>query len=157
MEIERRTVIAAAGMLAALGIDGRAVAAEAPASPWAGSIAPDGDTIKVVKVSIDAAGKSQAAEADLPADHSPYPLFKQFLTHEASKVAIYRAPPNLAIAENQPAKDLLLIVDGDTTLMTDTGSRKVGLGGFVLFDGIAKHTETAGPAGYVAIKIRLAD
>jgi hypothetical protein len=84
-------------------------------------------------------------------------LFQQFLTHKASVTAIYQAPPRHAITGSQPAKDLVLIVDGTTTIKTDGGSRKLGRGTFVLFDGVANHTEKAGPTGYVAIKVRLAD
>jgi hypothetical protein len=157
MEIERRTVIAAGGAMIALGVADRA-AADAPLSPWAGALPVNGDFIKAVLISADADGKSRISEMEVPPDPSLAPkLFQQFLTHKASKVAVFQAPPHHAIAEAKPAKDLLLIVDGETTLKADAGSRRVGRGGFVLFDGVAKHTEKAGPAGYVAIKVRLAE
>ena len=161
MSIKRRTVIAAGGGAAVALAASRAPAmadAKDNGNPWASAIAGDGDGIKAVRVSAGADGKSKIEEVDLPADPSVAPkLFQQFLTHRASATAIYQAPPHHAIAESQPAKDLLFIVDGATTLKTDAGSRKLGLGTFVLFDGVAKHTEKAGPAGYVAIKVRLAD
>jgi hypothetical protein len=133
-------------------------AAANSAGPWAGAIGPNGDSIKAVRVSAGADGQSTIADIEVPADKSVAPLlFQQFLTHKASATAIYRAPPHHAIGESAPAKDLLLIVDGSTTIKTDGGSRRLGLGTFVLFDGVARHTEKAGPAGYVAIKVRLAD
>jgi hypothetical protein len=160
MSITRRTVIAGGGAAVALAA-GRAIAvadANNHASPWAGSIVTGSAGIKAVLISAGADGKSKIEDIDVPPDKSVAPmLFRQFLTHKASATAIYQAPPRHAIAEAEPAKDLLFIVDGATTLETDGGSRKLGRGTFVLFDGIAKHTEKAGPAGYVAIKVRLAD
>jgi len=160
MDIERRTLLAASGAAAMLGVAG-AARAETPAgetNPWSWFVAPDGQSIKAVQVSVGADGKSGIKEIDMAADKSVAPkVFQQFLTHKASKVAIYNAPPHHAIAETTPAKDLLFIVDGETTLKCDSDSRKVGRGAFVLFDGVAKHTEKAGPGGYTAIKVRLAD
>jgi hypothetical protein len=159
MTIKRRTLIAAGGGIAATVATRRTkAAAKDQGSPWAGAIAASGDSVKAVRVSLGADGKSRIEDIDVPADKSVAPqLFQQFLTHKASATAIYRAPPHHAIAESEPAKDLLLIVDGTTTIKTDSGSRKLGLGTFVLFDGVAKHTEKAGPTGYVAIKVRLAE
>ena len=161
MKVKRRIMIAAGGAAAvALAASrGRAVAdAKDHANPWAAAIAGGGGSIKAVLFSVGADGKSKMEDIDVPADQSVAPkLFQQFLTHKASATAIYQVPPHHVIAESQPAKDLLFIVDGATTLKTDAGSRKLGLGTFVLFDGVAKHTEKAGPAGYVAIKVRLAD
>jgi len=157
MELKRRIVIAGGGAAAMLST-ARAAKAEAPANPWDSALSADGDTIKALHVIQGTDGKSKIEDIDLPPDQSLAPkLFQQFLTHKASKVAIYQAPPHHAIAEARPAKDLLLIVDGTTMLSTDGGSRKIGSGTFVLFDGVAKHTEKSGPTGYVAIKVRLAD
>jgi hypothetical protein len=159
MSIKRRTLMAAGGggVVVALA-HGKTKAAKDPGSPWAGAITDGGDGIKAVSISAGADGKSKIDDITVPADTSVAPkLFQQFLTHKATATAIYQAPPGHTIAEGQPAKDLLFIVDGTTTLKADSGSRTVGRGTFVLFDGVAKHTEKAGPAGYVAIKVRLAD
>lgn len=157
VSIKRRTLIAAGGGVAVALAQG-AARASGSGSSWADAITAGGNGIKAVRVTADAEGKSRIEDIQMPADASVAPqLFQQFLTHRASAVAIYQARPHHAIPESQPAKDLLFIAEGATTLKTDGGSRKLGLGTFVLFDGVAKHSEKAGPAGYVAIKVRLAE
>ena len=158
MDIERKIVIVGGGAVAALAVGHTNADTSEPPNPWASAITKGGDGLKAVMVSAGADGKSKIEEIDVAADTSLAPkLFQQFLTHKASATAIYQAPPHHVIAAGEPAKDLLLIVDGAVTLKSDSGSRKLGPGAFVLFDGVAKHSEKAGPAGYVAIKVRLAD
>jgi hypothetical protein len=166
MDIGRRAVVAGSGAAVALAAAGPSAAADAPpnGNPWARAIAASGDAIKAVMVSVDADGKSRITDTDIVADKSVAPkLLQQFLTHQASKVAIYRAPPHHAITVVRPplagkaAEEFLLIVDGNTTVKTDGGNRKIGSGTVMIFDGIANYKEQAGPAGYIAIKVLLAD
>jgi hypothetical protein len=124
---------------------------------WAQALSADGSTIKALSITTDASGKSSIAETDVGPDKSPYPLFKQFFTHKADKVAIFRAPPGHYFIDEKKAKALLLIVDGEIELTTDAGPRKTGRGSFVLFDGKGANTQRAGRAGYTAIKVLLAD
>ena len=166
MKIGRRPVMAGSAAVAMLGA-ARAAGAETPAgetNPWSWFVAPDGQSIKAVEVSIGADGKAGIKEIDVTADKSVAPkLFQQFLTHKASKVAIYSAPPYHKIdvirppIGGKPAREFAFIVDGETTIKIGDASRKVGRGTVLLFDGAANYKEKAGPVGYTAIKVRLAD
>jgi hypothetical protein len=79
--IRRRTMLAGGG--AALAVGGLANAAGV-ANPLAATIAADGQSMKVVRVLLRNDGKTRIAEGEVGADKSPYPLFKQFLTHNAT-------------------------------------------------------------------------
>jgi hypothetical protein len=156
MNIERRTLLAGGG--AALAVAAApGVQAEAAANKLAAFIAPDGTSIKAVKVTV-ADGQTSIADADIAADKSPYPLFKQFLTHDASATAIYAAPPHHKIDGNKAsAKSLLFVVAGETTLKAGKTAHKCPAGTVILLDAGADLHEQAGPAGYTAIKVQLAD
>jgi hypothetical protein len=150
--IKRRTLIAGGGAFALAG----PAALAALADGLAAAIAPDGQSIRVVRVFAEN-GATRMEDATLPADPSPYPLFKQFLTHKASSVAVYRAPSGLTIAAKAaPAREIVFIAEGDTLLAAGGLSRRCAAGTFILADGAACD-ERAGAAGYTAIKIHLAD
>jgi len=158
MDVRRRTAIKIGGAAALLGAS-RTARAE-PVNPLAAFIAADGSAIKAVHVSAGDGGHSQIADMDVAADHSPYPLFKQFLTHKASATAVYAAPPHLKIAgAKNAAKTLLFIVAGETTLEAGATKRKCPAGTVILMDegSGAGVSEKAGPDGYTGFKVALAD
>jgi hypothetical protein len=155
--IRRRTMLAGGG--AALGVGSLARAAEKP-NPLAAAIAPDGQSMKVVRVLLRNDGQTRVAEGEVAADSSPYPLFKQFLTHNATTTAIYSAPPHHKMtAGKNTANALLFVVAGETTLKAGGAMQRCPAGTAVLMDAGsgAGLSETAGPAGYTAIKVQLAD
>lgn len=157
MEIGRRAVLAGTGASLAVASAPNARAADVD-NPLAGLIAADGKSIKVIEIKADAAGHAMIVPVELPADASPYPLFKQFLTHKAAAVAIYSVPPNHHIpAAFDPAKRFLFIVSGETTLITQREHRPCQAGTIVLFDGASDLAARSGPAGYTAVKIQLAE
>jgi hypothetical protein len=157
MEVKRRTVVA--GGTAALLAGGVAQAkVQETANPLAAAFPPDGKTVKVIEVKTDANGRAVISPVDLPADQSPYPLFKQFLTHKASAVAVYSVPPNHHIPSSfDPARRFIFIVSGDTTLIAKSGTHKCGAGSIIFLDGSSDLAARSGPAGYVAIKVQVAD
>jgi hypothetical protein len=158
MDVRRRNAIKVGGAAALFAVTGPAVAATA--NPLAAAIAPDGESMKVVRVLLRDDGQTHVAEDQVAADKSPYPLFKQFLTHNATKTAIYSAPPHHKITGGKDAgKALLFIVAGETTLMAGGSKQLCPAGTAVLMDAgsAAGLNETAGPAGYTAIKVQLAD
>jgi len=160
--IQRRSVLAGGG--AALAIGGLAVgdmawAADKP-NPLAASIAPDGQSMKVVRILLKNDGKTRVAEGQVAADQSPYPLFKQFLTANATATAIYAAPPHHKIKDMKAtAKAMLFIAAGETAFRAGGATQRCPAGTAVLIDAGsgAGLTETAGPDGYTAIKVQLAD
>lgn len=158
MDVRRRTAIKISGAAAVFGASRPAMAAAV--NPLAASIAADGSAIKAIKVTASDNGQTHIADADIPADKSPYPLFLQFLTHKASATAIYAAPPRhkIAAAKNA-AKTLLFIVAGETTLEATGTRRKCPAGTVILMDegSGAALSEQAGPDGYTAFKVQLAD
>lgn len=159
MELRRRTILAGTGAAVTLASLPQAKADET-ANPLAAFIAADGQSIKAVHVSIGDDGHSRITETDVAADHSPYALFQQFLTHKASATAIYGAPPYHRIAgAKNTAKTLLFIVAGETTLGAAETQRKCDAGTLILIDegGGAGLSEEAGPDGYTAFKVKLAD
>jgi hypothetical protein len=158
MDVRRRTAIKVGGGAALFAVTGPAVAATA--NPLAAAIAPDGQSMKVVRVLTRDDGQTRVSEDQVAADKSPYPLFKQFLTHNATKTAIYSAPPHHKIAGGKHAdKAPLFIVAGKTTLSAGGATQLCPAGTAILIDagGGAGLSETAGPAGYTAIKVQLAD
>jgi hypothetical protein len=158
MEVRRRTAIKIGGAAVLLGASGTAMAE--PVNPLAAFIAADGGSIKAVHVTAGDGGHSQIADTDIAADHSPYPLFKQFLTHKASATAVYAAPPRFKIAGTKnTAKTLLFIVAGETTLEVGATKRKCPAGTVILMDegSGAGVSEKAGPDGYTGFKVALAD
>ena len=155
--IRRRTILAGGG--AALAVSRLANAAEA-ANPLAAALAADGPSMKVVRVLLRNDGKTRVAEGEVGADASPYPLFKQFLTHNASATAIYSAPPHHKMPASKATENALLyIVAGETVLMADGATQRCPAGTAILIDAGSGTglSETAGPAGYTAIKVQLAD
>jgi hypothetical protein len=156
MKIARRTVLAGAGAgLAAASVPG-SQAAEAENS-LAAFIGADGKSITVIDVKADANGHAVISPVELPADASPYPLFKQFLTNKASAVGIYSAPPNHHISTSfDTAKRLVVVVAGELTLNSAHGSRDCPAGTVILLDGSSDMTAKGGPAGFTAIKVQLA-
>ncbi len=157
MDVRRRTAIKIGGAAA---LFAGAQPAAAAVNPLAEFIAPDGGSIKVVQLLAKNDGGTRIAEGERVADKSPYPLFQQFLTHDASAIAIYAAPPHHKIAaDGNAGKSLLFIVAGETTLKAGGTTRRCPAGTVILSDaGIgADLKETAGPAGYTAIKVMLAD
>jgi hypothetical protein len=157
MKIERRTLLAGSGAALAIAAAPGALAAKDP-NPLAAFIAADGSAIKAVKVTMDDEGETHIAETDVAADNSPYPLFKQFLTHKASRVAIYAAPPGHKITVIPAAKQLIYVIAGSLTVKgkNDAGHECVA-GSAILLEAGARHREHAGPDGYSAIKVALAD
>jgi len=148
-----------AGSGAALAISGLANAAEAP-NPLAAAFASDGQSMKVVRVLLRNDGKTRVAEGEIAADASPYPLFKQFLTNNATATAIYSAPPHHKMPANKnAAKSILFIAAGETVLKADGVIQRCPAGTAILIDAGSGTdlTEMAGPAGYTAIKVQLAD
>jgi hypothetical protein len=148
-----------AGGGAALAVAGLANTAKA-ANPLAAAIAADGQSMKVVRVLLRNDGKTRVAEGEVGADASPYPLFKQFLTHDATATAIYSAPPHHTMpAGKNPANAVLYIVAGETVLKADGAIQRCPAGTAILIDAGSGTglTETAGPAGYTAIKVQLRD
>jgi hypothetical protein len=155
--IQRRTVLAGGG--AALAVASLAKAADKP-NPLAAAFSADGQSMKVVRVLLKNNGKTRVAEGQVGPDHSPYPLFKQFLTSKASAVAIYGAPPRHKIAgAKASAKAMLFIAAGETVFKAGGASLRCPAGTAVLIDAGSGEglTETAGPKGYTAIKVQLAD
>jgi hypothetical protein len=127
-------------------------------NPLAAIIAADGKSIKVIEIMADAEGHAIIKPVDMPADASPYPLFKQFLTHKAAAIAIYYVPPNLHIpASFEPAKRLLYIVSGETTLIAGKDEHPCLPGTIVIFDGKSDLKARSGKGGYTAVKVQLAD
>ena len=154
---QRRTVLA--GTAAALAI-AATPKARAETNPLAAFIAPDGASIKAVHVTADDQGGTAIADIDVAADKSPYPLFKQFLTHNATATAVYGVPPHHKIAgATNAGKALLFVADGVTVLKAGGTTRRCPAGTVILLDGGSGGglREEAGPAGYTAIKVQLAD
>ena len=86
--------------------------------------------------------------------------FKQFLTAKASAVAIYGAPAHHKIAgAKAPARAMLFICAGETVFKTIEATQRCPAGTAILVDAGSGDglTETAGPEGYTAIKVQLAD
>jgi len=154
--IKRRTVLAGGGAAAIVTAGAARAASAQPESTLAAAIIDDGQKIKVVRISADN-GRTAIADVGLPADPSPYPLFKQFLTHKASATAVYSAPPRHEITTNATDRYLVFIAAGDTTLQAGGTSRRCGAGTFILAERGAAYAERAGVDGYTAIKVRLAD
>ena len=156
MKIGRRAVLAGTGAGLAVASAPKSQAAEAD-NPLAGFIAADGKSITIIDVKADANGHAVISPVDLPADASPYPLFKQFLTNKASAVAIYSAPPNHQIATSfDSTRRLVVVVAGALTLNSANGSRECAAGTFIMLDGGSDMTARGGPAGFTAIKVQLA-
>jgi hypothetical protein len=158
MDVRRRTAIKVSGAAALFAVTRPAIAATA--NPLAAAIAPDGQSMRVVRVLLRDNGQAHVAEDQVAADKSPYPLFKQFLTHDATKTAIYSAPPHHKIAGSKDTgKALLFVVAGETTLKAGGATQRCPAGTAILMDAGsgAGLSETAGPAGYTAIKVQLAD
>lgn len=157
--IRRRTMLAGSGAALAVAAAPQAGAAETP-NPLAAAIAPDGQSMKVVRVLLRNDGQTRVAEGQVAADTSPYPLFKQFLTHNATATAIYSAPPHHKMANTKNAANtLLFIVAGETILKADGATQRCPAGTAILIDagsGVGL-SEMVGPAGYTAIKVQLAD
>jgi hypothetical protein len=157
MEVKRRSVVA--GGAAALLAGGVAEAkVQETENPLAASFPPDGNSVKVVEIKTDADGHAVISPVDLPADKSPYPLFKQFLTHKASAVAVYSVPPNHHIPTSfDPVRRFVFIVSGETTLIAKDATHKCEAGSIILLDGKSDLAARSGPVGYVAIKVQVAD
>jgi hypothetical protein len=155
MNIGRRAVLAGSG--AALAAQAFSSAWAKAENPLAAFIAPDGESIKVVKILALEGGAVQMLNADIAADHSPYPLFKQFLTHKASRVAAYGAPAGHKAAAVPATRQLTFIVAGDMTLVGQGTEKSCPAGTAILADAGCRYHEHAGPAGYAAIKVALAD
>jgi hypothetical protein len=148
-----------AGGGAALAIGGLARAAEG-GNPLAYAFAPDGKSMKVIRILLKNDGKTRVAEGQIDPDASPYPLFKQFLTSKASAVAVYGAPAHHKIAGTKaPAKAMLFIAAGETAFKAGGTTQRCPAGTAILIDAGSGEglTETAGPEGYTAIKVQLAD
>jgi hypothetical protein len=158
MAIRRRTVLAGGGaaIAAATAARARAAKSDMPEMSLAGAIVDDGQKIKIVHVFAEN-GQTRIADAALPADTSPYPLFKQFLTHKASATAVYGAPPHHQGLSKAADKYLLFIAAGETVLTAGKDRRRCGAGTFILAEGGAGYGERADADGYTAIKVRLAD
>ena len=155
MDIDRRTVLKGSAALAA--VAAAPASAAPPVNPLAAFIAADGSAIKAVKVTADDAG-THIAEVDVAADASPYPLFKQFLTHKASRVAVYAAPPGHKVTVVPSANQLIYVVAGSLTVMgKDPPGRDCPAGSAILIDAGVRHREHAGPAGFTVIKVALSD
>jgi hypothetical protein len=155
--IQRRSVLAGGG--AALAIGGLARAADKP-NPLAAAIAADGQSIRVVRILLKNDGKTRLAESQIGADQSPYPLFKQFLTGNATATAIYAAPARHKITGTKaPARARWFIAAGETVFKAGGTTQRCPAGTAILVDAGsgAGLTETAGPEGYTAIKVQLAD
>lgn len=155
--IRRRSVLAGGG--AALAVAGLAQAADKP-NPLAAAFATDGKSMKVVRILLKNDGKTRVAEGQVGPDESPYPLFKQFLTSKASAVAIYGAPPRHKIAGAKASgRAMLFIAAGETVFKAGGTSQRCPAGTAILVDAGSGEglTETAGPEGYTAIKVQLAD
>jgi hypothetical protein len=155
--IRRRSVLAGGG--AALAIGSLARAAGGP-NPLAQAFAPDGKSMKVIRILLKNDGKTRVAEGQVGADPSPYPLFKQFLTSKASAVAIYGAPPHHKIAgAKASARAMLFICAGETVFKAGGTTQRCPAGTAILVDAGSGEglTETAGPDGYTAVKVQLAD
>jgi quercetin dioxygenase-like cupin family protein len=158
MDVRRRTAIKVGGAAALFAVTRQAMAGEA--NPLTAAIAPDGQSMKVVRVLRRNDGRTRVAEGEVAADNSPYPLFKQFLTHNATTTAIYSAPPHHRMpASKNTANALLFVVAGETTLKAGGSTQRCPAGTAILMDAGsgAGLSETAGPAGYTAIKVQLAD
>jgi hypothetical protein len=155
MKIGRRAVLAGTG--AGLAVASAPSHAAEAGNLLAGFIAPDGKSIAIIDVKADANGHAVISPVDLPADASPYPLFKQFLTNKASAIAIYSAPPNHHIASSFDAsRRLIVVVAGALTLNSAHGSHECGVGAFIMLDGGSDLTARGGPVGFTAIKVQLA-
>jgi hypothetical protein len=155
--IRRRGLLAGGGAVLAIGR--LAQAADMP-NPLASAFAPDGQSMKVVRILLRNDGKTRVAEGQVGPDASPYPLFKQFLSAKASAVAIYAAPAQHKIAGTKaPAKAMLFIAAGETVFKAGGASQRCPAGTAILIDAGCGDglTETAGPQGYTAIKVQLAD
>ena len=159
MRIQRRTLLAGAGAAVTLAATSHVRAADA-VNPLAAFIAADGGSIKAVQVFADSNGHTKIVDTDIMADHSPYPLFTQFLTHKATSTAIYGAPPHHKIAGGKNAvKSFLFIVAGENTLAAAGNKRSCPTGTVILIDEGSGDglSQQAGPDGYTAFKVHLAD
>jgi hypothetical protein len=156
MKIGRRAVLGGTGAGLAVAATSKVEAAEAE-NPLAAFIGANGKSITIIDVKADANGHAVISPMDLPADASPYPLFKQFLTNKATAAAIYSAPPNHHIATSfDTARRLVIVVAGELTLNSANGSRECPAGTIILLDGSSDMTARGGPAGFTAIKVQLA-
>jgi hypothetical protein len=158
--IQRRSVLAGGGAALAIGgLAGPAWAADKP-NPLAAAFAADGESMRVVSILLKNDGKTRVAESQIGADKSPYPLFKQFLTANATATAIYAAPARHKIKDTKaPAKAMLFIAAGETVFKAGGATQRCPAGTAILIDAGSGMglTETAGPEGYTAIKVQLAD
>ena len=156
MNIPRRTVLAGGGAALAIATISPTIAADIE-NPLASFIAADGNSFRAIRVTAADRTQSQLRAEDIPADHSPYPLFKQFLTHKANRVAVYSAPPGHKTTAAPDENQLIYLVAGTMRLKVKGDRRDCVAGQVILMDASSHHRQQAGPAGYTAIKIARAD
>lgn len=157
MEIGRREVLAgsAAAVLAGVPV-GRA---DAAANPLAAILSADGSSIEIVHVVAPVGAPSRIAVKDQAGEKQSGTRLVQFLARKADRVAIFGCPPGHKVAERAAGKggELLYLVQGVVTVKAGTGRRSCGRGTMILCEEGGSFSLEAGPQGYAAIKIRLAE
>jgi len=166
MKIGRRGVIkggviggSVIGGGAAAMLAGPAMGTEPKApNPFATFLAPDRKSLTLVRVTAGSDGTTRIEEATVAGVPLARTPLVQFLENKADKVAVYGAPPNHSVPARRVAagtKELIYIIRGDTTLTAGTAKRKCAVGTLVLAEAGAGLAETAGPQGYMVIKVRV--
>lgn len=155
MEISRRGALTgtAAAMLAAHLPAWTAHAAAAQGGPLVSAFAPDRRSLETLR--ITAGGVERVTITAETLGNSP---ILQFLNRKATAVAVYSAPAGLTVAKraiDPAAPELLFIIEGGATLTCEKGEALCGVGSLTLLEG-GPVGEAAGPAGYTAIRVRLA-
>ncbi len=100
---------------------------------------------------------ARLVDIDVSADRSPYPLFKQFFTHNANQVAVYSAPPGHLTTALAAEPQLIYMAAGAMSLKAGVNRRDCVAGQIILVDAGAHHRQQAGTGGYTAIKVVLAN
>jgi hypothetical protein len=156
MEMSRRGFVAgsAAALIAA---QSEAFAAALQENALVSAFAPDRRSLTATRVFADAARKSKFETVTIKAETLGNSPILQFLNRKATAVAVYSAPaghevPLRTLSIDGP--ELLFIIDGASTITTDQGPVRAGVGALVLLEG-GNVSEKAGAEGYTVIKARL--
>lgn len=151
MELSRRT-FATGSAAAVIAAHAPAFAAASPDNALVTFFAPDRRSLKATR--ITAKGIEPFTITAETLGNSP---ILQFLNRKATAVAVYSAPaghdvPLRTVSIDGP--EMLFIIDGASTITTDQGLVRAGVGSLVLLEG-GNISEKAGADGYAVIKVRL--
>lgn len=151
MEISRRSAIAgtaAAVLLAHAPAHAKEVAEESLASAFS----EDRRSLKATRIH-----GGTPEDMTITAETLGNSALLQFLNRKATAVAVYSAPPGLAVAPraiSAAAPELLFVVKGTTEITAEHGTVSCGIGALTIIES-GTVTEKAGPQGYTAIRVRL--